>query len=716
MRLPVPGSALARFEIQRFRSPLSKVALVFVLCVPLLYSAVYLSANWDPYGKVDRLPVALVNEDRGATFEGKQITAGDDLVANMHKRGTFAFQDATAEEARDGLARGRYYLTVRVPASFSADLVSGATADPRRARIELTRNDANGFVVGSIVAQAQSAIAVAVDEAAEEAYFKAVFANLQTIRDGMVEAADGAGQLASGLATADSGSAKLADGVTDAQAGARTVASGAKDLDAGLQKAKTGSADLASGLDQLHTGAGTLTDGADQVAAGTQKLDDTVLPVLDAAQDALPEITRLSGQLTGHIDDITDAVGSGSGSVSGRLDAITADLDRLVAANPDLADDPLIAAIRDHVTQAGAHADDIAAGATAARSTVDDINDVLQNGDLSDDVSTARKSLVVLNTGAHQVASGAAELTDKLGDAATGADTLSSGLATAAAGSARLATGAGTLASGLGTLAAGADDLHEGIGTLHDGADELGDALAAGVAGLPVLSDAQQADAVQVLSSPVDVGLAVENPAKLYGRGLAPLFFSIALWVFGVSVFLVVRPISGRALAGRGRPTRLALTGWLPIGAIAVLAGWIMVAVVWLFLGLDPVHGVMLLGMVTLGALCFSAIAHLLRTALGAAGTSILLVWLILQLASTGGTFPAPLLPSFFATISHVMPMTYLIDAFRITISGGLMEHLLRDIVVLAGGAVLALGLCVAVVVRRQQFTMDDLHPSLAQP
>ena len=62
------------------------------------------------------------------------------------------------------------------------------------------------------------------------------------------------------------------------------------------------------------------------------------------------------------------------------------------------------------------------------------------------------------------------------------------------------------------------------------------------------------------------------------------------------------------------------------------------------------------------------------------------------------------------------MPMTYLIDAFRITISGGLMAHLVRDVLVLAGGAVLALGLCVAVVVRRQQFTMNDLHPSLAQP
>ena len=716
MRLPVPGSALARFEFQRFRGRLPKIALAFVLCVPLLYSAVYLSANWDPYHKVNRLPVALVNEDQGTTFEGRPIDAGADLVASMHKRGTFDFQDATAAEAQDGLAHGRYYLTVYVPPTFSADLTSGAGGNPQRASIQLTRNDANGFVVGSIVAQAQNAIAIAVDEAAEEAYFKAVFANLSTIREGFAKAVDGSAQLADGLKKADEGSGKLATGATEADAGAGKLASGAEQLNTGLQTAKSGSASLASGLDQLQAGAGKLSTGAGQVADGTQQLNDKVLPVIDAVQEVLPKLQKLSSDLNGPIDDITSGIAQGEGSVKGRLDEISDHLDTLVANDPSLADDPAYQAIRDQLSQASGQVDTVAAGAAKVKEVADSVNDALNDPALSTDVSNARGDLVKLNPAAHQVASGAKELQGKLGEAATGAHSLADGISTAADGSAQLATGARSLADGLGTLQTGATDLYSGIGKLDTGATTLHDALASGLARIPAFSDDQTADAVQVLSSPVDVGLVAENPAVVYGRGLAPLFFSIALWVFGVSVFLVVRPISGRALAGRGNPIRLALTGWLPIGTIAVLAGWIMVGVVWAFLGLDPIHGLMLLGMVTLGAVCFSAIAHLLRTALGAAGTSILLVWLILQLASTGGTFPAPLLPPFFAAISHVMPMTYLIDAFRITISGGLMQHLVRDVVVLGLGALLALGLCVLVVRRRQQFTMDDLHPPLAQP
>ena len=64
MPIPVPASRLARFELRRFRGTMPKLALIFVLIVPALYGAIYLSANWDPYGRLGNLPVAVVNADR----------------------------------------------------------------------------------------------------------------------------------------------------------------------------------------------------------------------------------------------------------------------------------------------------------------------------------------------------------------------------------------------------------------------------------------------------------------------------------------------------------------------------------------------------------------------------------------------------------------------------------------------------------------------------
>ena len=43
--------ALARYELKRFRGPLPRLALVFILLIPLLYGCIYLAGNWDPYGR-----------------------------------------------------------------------------------------------------------------------------------------------------------------------------------------------------------------------------------------------------------------------------------------------------------------------------------------------------------------------------------------------------------------------------------------------------------------------------------------------------------------------------------------------------------------------------------------------------------------------------------------------------------------------------------------
>ena len=91
--------------------------------------------------------------------------------------------------------------TVDVPADFSQNLVSGSTNDPKRAEITLRRNDANGFVIGSVTGSAQDKITEAVNQTAVKSYFEAVFSNLQKIREGMISARDGSTQLATGIAS-----------------------------------------------------------------------------------------------------------------------------------------------------------------------------------------------------------------------------------------------------------------------------------------------------------------------------------------------------------------------------------------------------------------------------------------------------------------------------------------------------------------------------------
>lgn len=741
---------LGRYELRRFRGPLPRLALLFVLLVPLLYSAIYLSANWDPYGRLDRLPVAVVDLDRPATVDGpddeqRTVHAGPDLVDGLVEDAAFDWRVTDADEAAEGLADGRYFMTMTIPADFSTNLVSGATLEPERAEIFLRRDDANGFVVGSITSKAQDSVTLAVDQAAVDAYFSAVFANLDTIRSGMADARDGAlqlgdgaarahegaGQLASGADDARDGSATLADGADEAAAGAGELASGAGQVSAGAGTAQDGAQQLDAGLGRLLAGSSSLAEGADQVAAGTSQLSGKVVPVLDVVLQDLPAVQDSARTISSDVAALTKTVSGAGGSVSTDLASLAGDLDRLQQAHPELADDPTWQRLVGTVGTASGRVDAAAGRAATVAATAADIDAAVQGADdLTPRVQQARDDITALDEGAHQVASGAGSLhagiaTAKEGSAglSTGLGTLAEGAAQVAEGATALETGVGQLADGahrlhdgLGDLATGAHDLDDGLAQLDDGATQLADGLTEGVDRLPVLSQDEQDRAAQVLSSPADVRMTVDHPATYYGRGLAPMFFAIALWVFGISVFLVVRPVAGRLLAGRAHPLRLSLTAWYPVAAIAVTGGLIMVAVVWATLGLDPVRPVSLLALTVLGALCFSSIAHLLRTALGTVASAITLVWLVLQLPTSGGTYPAELLPPVFGALAPAMPMTYLIDAFRVVISGGQTGRLVTDVLVLLVITVTSMALCALVVLRRQSFSTRDLHPPLVAP
>ncbi|MFL6125504.1 YhgE/Pip family protein, partial [Actinophytocola sp.] len=260
----------------------------------------------------------------------------------------------------------------------------------------------------------------------------------------------------------------------------------------------------------------------------------------------------------------------------------------------------------------------------------------------------------------------------------------------------------------------GASTLHDGIARLSSGASQLASGLSDAQTRIPVLSDDQKKSNAQTLASPVDVATENLHPAVTYGRGLTPFFFAIALVVFGITAFLVLRPVSARALASRAGDVTVALAGWLPAATCCALGGLVLFVVLDVFLGLDPVLAWAMIGLVILAAAAFTAIAHLFRTWLGGVASAVVLVLLLLQLTTSAGTYPYETLPGFFRALHWFLPMSYFVDGLRVTITGGNTGHLVRDALVLAGFLVVALALTTLVVHREREWTMAKLKPALS--
>nr|BFE86908.1 hypothetical protein GCM10020093_095090 [Planobispora longispora] len=114
-----------RLELRRFtRSRLTRAALAGVVMLPLLYAGLYLWSFWDPQANLENIPVALVVEDRPARAGDRTIDAGRDLARELEEREVFAWRRVGARQAADGVGDGSFYLSLTIPADFSARLAS----------------------------------------------------------------------------------------------------------------------------------------------------------------------------------------------------------------------------------------------------------------------------------------------------------------------------------------------------------------------------------------------------------------------------------------------------------------------------------------------------------------------------------------------------------------------------------------------------------------
>jgi putative membrane protein len=202
--------------------------------------------------------------------------------------------------------------------------------------------------------------------------------------------------------------------------------------------------------------------------------------------------------------------------------------------------------------------------------------------------------------------------------------------------------------------------------------------------------------------------------AGSYGAGLAPFFMSLAAWIGGYVLFLLVRPLSRRAMAANQTPLRVALGGWITPALVGVAQMAALLAVVGLAVRIVPQNLPGTLLFLVLMSATFVAIVHALNAWLGAAGQFLGLVLMVLQLVTAGGTFPWQTIPQPLHWLHHVLPMGYAVDGLRQLMYGGLSTLVVRDVLVLLAWLAVAL-LATSRAARAQRiWTVQRVKPELA--
>ncbi|WP_448061079.1 YhgE/Pip family protein [Cellulomonas hominis] len=700
-------------ELRRFRRGLlPRLAVAVMILIPLLYGALYLWAFWDPTGNLDRLPVALVNADTGSTLNDAPLRAGDDVTAQLVDSGDLDWQQTDAADAAAGVADGTYYFAVTVPADFSTDIASAGGDDPTAAQIQVTYNDANSFLASTLGRSAMAQVQAAVSASIGEQAVDQVLVGLGSARDGFAQASDGALTLRAASGQLTDGATQLADGATAAATGASALADGSTRLVSGSTQLADGAQQIATGASTLSTGAGAAAAGASSVADGASKLAAGAATAATSSQALATGAAQVSAgvdQAVAQVGDLASglpALESGLGSIGAYLGAhaqagdatAAALLGGLQTASSSLPTTDELTTMSSQLAALKSGASQVSTGAAALQSGLDT---------LSSGAATLSAGSSDLASGTSQVATGAASL-------ATATATLRSGSADLADGTRTLADGASDLATGTQTLADGAGQLADGSGQLTDGAQTLTDALSGGAAAIPDDSDSLRTQRAETISAPVAVADQDVARAEGFGEGFAPFFIPLALFVGSLITWLLMRPLPARALATRVSGLRATLAGYLPALLIGFAQVAVMLAVIHFGVGLQMANTAGTIAFTVLVVAAFLALQQMLTAVLGpAAGKVAVLALLMLQLASSGGTYPVETTPLFFRVVHPLLPMSYAVTGLRQVITGGADGRLWLSVAVLTLTLVGSLALTAWRAGRLRTWSLPRLHPTL---
>ncbi|GAA1453796.1 YhgE/Pip family protein [Nesterenkonia lacusekhoensis] len=732
---------LPRAEWKRLTSGFDPIKTVVGLAlIPLLYAAVYLYANWDPYGNMDNVDAALVTLDEGAEFDGEHRVIGDDVVDDLLEDESFGWQVVSERElAEQGTSRGDYQFALVIPEDFSASLASPAELeDPEQAQIEIISNEANNYLLSSILdvlaAELHESVSEEVGrEAADQMLtgFGQIHQQLEEAADGAGDLQDGAHDLESGLVELHDGSGELSQGASELNDGVgelndalATLRSGTQDLDEGAGQLSAGSWELFEGIAELDDGAGDLQEGVGALAGGAWELHEGLGELSSGAESVAEGNEQLAGASQAALDVLSEyeeAAAQRTGeSVQQLVEAGIISEEQAEEAAAELT--PIL-----EESELVGRAQEVRGDLEGAQDSVDQLAEGSRG--VADGASELQSGASELHGGASEMAESLPALTDGLGEArsasyslAEGAGELSEGTQEADAGVGQLQVGAGELSEGTGELEEGAAELDDGLGEalegteqLSEGSGELASELGSGAEEVPSPDEQEREQTSSVIGNPLNITQSAQAEAGSYGAGMAPFFMGLALWIGALVMLQVLRPFSPRAVASNASTAAVAFGSWLPFLALSAVQSLLLYSAVTLGLGLEPAHPGLALLVLLAASAAFSALVHGLVALLGNPGKFVAIILLVLQLVAAGGTFPSQSLPGPLESIHPMLPLTYVVDGLRHAIYGADTSVVLSSLGAL--GAATAVGLAVLLVAIRKNrmWTLKRLHPPIEE-
>lgn len=175
----------------------------------------------------------------------------------------------------------------------------------------------------------------------------------------------------------------------------------------------------------------------------------------------------------------------------------------------------------------------------------------------------------------------------------------------------------------------------------------------------------------EFMASPVKISTEKVYPVADYGSAMAPFYTTLAIWVGGIIMVAIMKTRVREDNQLRNITPRAAYIGR---SLIFIITGLVQALIIGLgnifFLGMQCKNPLLFMVTCLITSFVFTLIIYTLTVSFGSIGKALCVIWLVLQVAGSGGTYPIEVLPQSFQYMSHFMPFTFACDAMRETVAG----------------------------------------------
>ncbi|MFG6258330.1 YhgE/Pip family protein [Streptococcus pyogenes] len=729
------------------KNPKLMITMIGVALVPALYNLSFLGSMWDPYGRVNDLPIAVVNHDKPAKRADKSLTIGNDMVDKMSKSKDLEYHFVSAKQAQEGLKEGDYYMVITLPEDLSQRAATLLNPEPQKLTIRYQTSKGHGMVAAKMGETAMAKLKESVSQNITKTYTSAVFSSMTDLQSGLKEASAGSQALASGAKTAQAGSqtlsmnlAALTGASQQFQQGTGRLTSGLTTYTDGVNQVKNRLGTLSTDIPNYLNGVSRLSQGASQLNQGLSQLTQATTLSDEKAKGiqslivGLPVLNQGIQQLNTELSTLqppnlnADELGNSLGAIAQAAKQVIAE--ETAAQNEELSAlqatsvyQSLTAEQQGELAAALSQSDksQTVSAAQTILSSVQTLSTSLQSlsqEDQSKQLEQLKEAVAQIANQSNQALPGASSALTELSTGLAkvngslnqqvlpGSNQLTTGLAqlnryntAIGSGVIKLSEGTNALSSKSGELLDGSHQLSEGATKLADGSSQLsqgGYQLTSGLTelstGLSTLNGSlakasQQLSLVSVtdknakaVAKPLVLNEKDKDGVKTNGIGMAPYMIAVSLMVVALSTNVIfANSLSGRPVKDKWdwAKQKFVINGFISTMGSIVLYLAIQ------SLGFEARYGMETLGFIMLSGWTFMALVTALVGWDDRYGSFASLVMLLLQVGSSGGSYPIELSGAFFQKLHPFLPMTYVVSGLRQTIS--LSGHIGVEVKVLTG-------------------------------